>query len=684
MPGLIRGLAYGGVFGLVWACVEGISAGSLEAIPSTSFALITCGFVGGALSEIVPVERMAAWSLGRICGALIAGVVLWLTAQWSFTFLLKNSFDLLEEVASVFTMLVVVSGVIGVGALTYASERWTTPAARLASVLPLACAVGVALFASRITSFIVGFEVVTLLCGAASCCLAAWATRILAQGSALEGRDALAAMALVCVLMLGGGLAHYSLVEDARAAAWAKVPLTRNLASSFATILDGDVDGIGQGFGHPDCDDISPNVFPGAREIPGNQRDDNCLGGDVSKEDVLALWTGPQAKRGESAEPVPFDRKSYNVLFVTLDAVRADHTSLHGYHKPTTPTLKELGERSLVFESAWSASNFTALSMMSLFSGLYPTSYLDRETIIGRDKLTLPAQLHDAGYITEAIVDLHPALPHLYEGFLELDDTLGIRATAAIRNRSSGSTAYELSRLARQALKRLTAQEKPWFLWVHYSEPHAEYLPHPGYEFGDDLEGLYDGEIAYADQALRLLLNRLRDGGHADNTIVVVTSDHGEAFGEHGFFTHGQSLFVEELHVPLVIHLPPGSGADNFAKRISDPVDLTDVAPTLLDALGVKALYPMHGESLLPRALADTPLRTPEAFAETRLPYARLQALRRGDEVILLDHLIGSVRSYDLATDPGQMNPVHGDAEDAESMAKWIDLHLALPTTLGQ
>ena len=135
--------------------------------------------------------------------------------------------------------------------------------------------------------------------------------------------------------------------------------------------------------------------------------------------------------------------------------------------------------------------------------------------------------------------------------------------------------------------------------------------------------------------------------------------------------------------MPLVIHLPRAKGVAPLAKRISDPMDLTDVAPTLLDALGLKAPYPMHGESLLPRAIADVPLRTPEAFTETRLPYARLQALRRGDEVVLLDHLIGTVKSYDLATDPAQQDPTFGDLEAANSMAKWIDLHLALPTTLG-
>ena len=232
--------------------------------------------------------------------------------------------DLLEEVASVFTMLVFASVIAGVGLLIYANERWTTPARRLASALPFAAALGMALFASRITSFIVGFEFVTLLCGAAACALGAAGLRIIAQGSSLERRETLSGIALVCVLSVAGGLAHYSQIGSARSAAWSKVPLTRNLASSLATVLDGDVDGIGQGFGHPDCDDISANVYPGAREVPGNNRDDNCLGGDVSKQEVVELWSGPKAVRGEDPSPVDFDRKPYNVLFVTIDAEPED------------------------------------------------------------------------------------------------------------------------------------------------------------------------------------------------------------------------------------------------------------------------------------------------------------------------------------------------------------------------
>ena len=458
MPGLIRGLATGGAIGLLWAVIEGLVAGSVLAIPSTAFALIACGFAGGVLSESVPIERIEQWPWGRVVGTITAGGMVWFVAQWCFNFLLTHSFDLLDEVAAVFSMIVFGACALGVGWVLWAQERWPERAGRRAALVPGSAAVALALFASQITSFIIGFEGLTLLCGGGACCLGAWSLRVGSAGTWIDHRERLVGACLVLVISFGGGLLHYATDDGARDAAWSRVPLTRNLAFSLATMLDGDVDGIGQGYGHPDCDDVSPNVYPGAREIPGNGRDDNCMAGDVSKEEILALWRGDAAQRGQQTAEIPFERKPYNILFVTLDAVRADHTSLHGYEKPTTPTLVELGERSLVFESAWSASNFTAISMMSLFTGLYPTAYVDRETIISREKLTLPSQLREAGYITEAIVDLHPPLPHIYEGFLELDDTLGVRATAAVRNRSSGSTARELSRLARQALKRLIAQ----------------------------------------------------------------------------------------------------------------------------------------------------------------------------------------------------------------------------------
>ncbi|MEE2779978.1 MAG: sulfatase-like hydrolase/transferase, partial [Myxococcota bacterium] len=440
-------------------------------------------------------------------------------------------------------------------------------------------------------------------------------------------------------------------------------------------ITDADVDGVSGSLGHPDCDDSLPHVYPGARELPGTGRDDTCNGEDVSAETVRELWpTGVRAPT-PSPEGEPQD---WNVVFITVDALRWDHLSMAGYERKTTPNLDMIARTCLVFEEAWAASNYPATSLYRLFTGLYPSAFLEGMEVIARPGIELGAQLARAGYNTEAIVDIHPVPRHLLEGFKRTDTSLGIRASAAVRNRSSGSTAKELTQLGFQALKRLGESDKPFFLWMHYSEPHAEYLPHQGFDFGVEDIDLYDSEVAFADAWIGRLLAGLQDQGRFEDTLIVITSDHGEAFGEHGTRTHGQSLYEEELHVPLLIHVPGVKG-----KRVKSPVDLTDVLPSVLDALGRKPRFPTHGETLLPHAINGTPLRTPEAFSEARLSYARLQALRVGDEKVILDHLLGTVERYDLKADPEERDPDR-DQNHGVEMGAWTDLHLSWPHTAMQ
>ena len=139
----------------------------------------------------------------------------------------------------------------------------------------------------------------------------------------------------------------------------------------------------------------------------------------------------------------------------------------------------------------------------------------------------------------------------------------------------------------------------------------------------------------------------------------------------------GRSIFEEELHIPLIIYLPEAAGRGFATRRLPAPVDLTDLAPTLLDAVGLPPLRPMHGESLLPHALDGKPLRTPEAFAETRLPYAKLQALRVGADKIVVDHLSGHTSRVDLSRDPGERAVVDGGEAARAVIDAFIDLHLA-------
>ncbi len=676
MPRVTLGVALGGLWVGAWALVLATLGGDPLAFVGCLAVLLAPGLIGGPVGALLDARRLAEIPRGAALGFVLVIGLTWPVGFWAFRFLLTHSFDLLDEVAAVFATVVVgavVVSVLGAGLLARALPR---PAGQLGALPPLALAALGVVLVSRVTSRIVGFELITLAMAAGSATLAVPALRLLLPARWTERRGAMVTVAGLAVLALGGSLAAYTASSAVRSATWSTIPVAQRLAAALAQVTDADADGVSGLLGHPDCNDLDPNVFPGAHELVGNGRDDNCWGGDGDPDAAAALWSPGGARHPGPPGAAGFPRKRYNVVLITLDAVRADHLGVYGYERPTSPNLDNLARLSLTFDAAWSASNFTALSLYSLFTGVYPSGYLEGESIISRAGVTLGEWLERAGYRTEAIVDLTERLQHVFIGFDAVDQTLGIRAAQAVRNRSTGSTAAELTQLSTAALARLGEGEAPFFLWVHYSEPHAEYLPHPEASFGDTAIDRYDGEIAFADAAVGDLLVALRDGGRLKDTVIVVTADHGEAFGEHGVSTHGQSLYEEELHVPLLVYLPAASGAGFRARRLASPVDLTDLAPTIMDAVGLRPPAPTHGESLLPYALDDQALLTPEAFAETRLPYARLQALRRGDEKIIVDHLVGAARRFDLASDPGESD---GTLVAPDTIAPWADLHLAFP-----
>jgi arylsulfatase A-like enzyme len=663
------------VWGVLWAGCFAVSSGHWGVLAAAGFLLVPWCIIGGVLSTPIQAARLIEMPRWVGLGLLFSTTGAWLGTYWVSRLMLTSSFDLLHEIAALFATAVAVLALWPWGLFMFGKGAFGQPLGRLSGWLLLAFATWMAWVASTAIAPIVGFGLVAVLMAVASGGLASVGLRCLLPDQGLTGRASTGLVALSLVAVLGGLAAFQgsaSIREDARAAS----SFTHRMIVGLSALLDGDGDGVAAGLGFTDCDDLDPGVFPGATETAGNGRDDNCGGGDGDPAATHALWA-PTGARGGAPTSSSFPTKTWNIVLITLDAVRADHLSLYGYKRPTSPSLSNLGKLSLVFDAAWSASNFTSLSLFSLFTGLYPSRYLDGDNILARPGMTLTEQLRAHGYRTEAIVDLHPSLPHVYAGFERVDDSLGVRAAKAVRNRSTGSTANELTELAAATAKRLGTQDTPFFLWVHYSEPHAAYLPHPQFDFGPSDLDRYDGEIAFADHAVGRLLARLHSDGRLTDTLVVVTSDHGEAFGEHGVETHGQSLFEEELHVPLIIYLPNDAGRGFASKRIPWPMDLTDVTPTLLHAVGATPRFPMHGESLLGPALDDHPLKTPEAFAETRLPYARLQALRQGPTKTIINHLTGTAWQTDLRTDPNEHAPnVTGD-EAANPLRSFVDLHLA-------
>ena len=315
------------------------------------------------------------------------------------------------------------------------------------------------------------------------------------------------------------------------------------------------------------------------------------------------------AVRGRSA-------KRPNVLFVSVDTLRADHLGTYGWKRPTSPNLDAFAAKSVVFERAQSSSSWTLPSLTSLMTSLLPSTHRCEKDSSRLDPsyTTLAEVLRDAGYDT-AIVASHYFLNAghgLQQGFTRVDTRI-LQDDFAIT--SPQVTDWGVSWLEEKAAAK---EDVPWFLWLHYFDPHAPYLPHEGIseQFGTEKKiDLYDGEIAFTDRHLGRFFETFERLGFADNTIVVIVADHGEEFGEHGYEGHGYDLHEEVVHVPLIVRAPgiaPG--------RVPDVVPTVDIFPTMLDLCGLKPVGDIEGRSLVPllRGEKEAPR---EAVSECKWKY---------------------------------------------------------------
>jgi arylsulfatase len=335
-----------------------------------------------------------------------------------------------------------------------------------------------------------------------------------------------------------------------------------------------------------------------------------------------------------------------NVLLITVDTLRADHLHCYGQPLPTSPNIDALAARSMVFERAIAASGYTGPSHSSIMTGRYPRRQsmgLSNGMLALDDVQTLAGVLRQRGYDTAAFVSnvVLAARSGLNRGFDVYDDQLPDPEP----NRRN-----VFERRAPQTVKRALdwlerARAKPFFLWVHFQDPHGPYTPPapyrdafhvasvdgdpelpvlddnggqggiPPYQLVDgprrvsDYRSRYAGEIAYTDQSLGELLTAVERHGP---TIVVVTADHGESFGENGFyFAHGHSAAPDLSHVPLLVSAPGVPAA-----RRADPVSHVDVMPTVLELAGVPVPAGVEGIALGPTLRARAPLPERAVFCD--------------------------------------------------------------------
>ncbi len=363
-----------------------------------------------------------------------------------------------------------------------------------------------------------------------------------------------------------------------------------------------------------------------------------------------------------------------NLLLVTIDTLRADHVGAYGAEDAQTPTLDGLAREGTRFTTAVASAPLTLPSHASMLTGIHPPGLGVRHNGLYRldgDFETLAERLRAEGWATAAVIGafvLHRSTG-LDQGFDLYDDETSPEAATP-----SGFLERRAEAVTERALAWLETAPRPFFLWVHYYDPHARYQPPP--PFAERFAARpYDGEIAYVDAQLGRLLAGMRGAGALANTLVVATSDHGESLGEHDEIDHGYALYDSVLSVPFLMR---GPGVP-VGRVVEDVVSGVDVTPTALDLLGLPSPPDLDGRSL--RALWSGKATSPRlAYAETLatqldLGWAPLFAVR-GRRFLYVR--APRPELYDTPADPGQLRNLLEDPDEAaRRQAELLDAEVA-------
>jgi choline-sulfatase len=410
-----------------------------------------------------------------------------------------------------------------------------------------------------------------------------------------------------------------------------------------------------------------------------------CRGGSSSGDNRP---TGPSASvspaqarpDGGAAAPARI-APDLNVLLITVDALRAD-MPWAGYPRPIAPSLTALAHESVVYTRAYALSSYTSMSLGGLMAGRYPLELPrdGRATSRFYDEALFLAELLAPAKIRALGVHGHVYFvgdTGIRQGF---DDWRMVPRILLSPAREGFVTDDKLTDLAIQALDEHSKQHpsRRFFAWAHFMDPHFDYAPHPGQpkfrgtpyapdggapvppgvplsEIGQRLRDRYDGEVYFTDQQIGRLLAHVQEQPWGSRTAVVVTSDHGEAFGEQkSYFEHGFFLYEVTTRVPLLFKLPGAA-----ARRIDTARSHIDLARTLLELMGVPAPASLRGKSLVPELLG-APVEPRDVVID--MPYTdqtpRRRALIHGRYKVIESESETVPQLFDLEADPGEQRNV--------------------------
>jgi choline-sulfatase len=415
----------------------------------------------------------------------------------------------------------------------------------------------------------------------------------------------------------------------------------------------------------------------------------------------------------------PLETAHPSILLVTIDTLRADHCSAYGYPQPTTPRLDAIAKRGVRLATAYAPIATTAPSHATMFTSLLPRAHglLKNGQALAPQHRRLAEVLRDNGYKTAAFVSsfavdarfgFGPGFAAYQDDFAgahassAMQDWEGQLAPAVFERRADETRALVVDWLRSHGYLDAARVSAPFFVWVHFMDPHHPYSPpheeRAKIEVAPPGEGLqlaiadYDAEVRFADREMGAIFDALESAGRFDQVVTVVVGDHGEGLKQHGHMFHGLTIYEETVRVPFVFHWPWGL---REPRVIEPPVQIVDLAPTVLELAGIPPESSFQGMTLAPilRGQGDADPERP-VFLERRLyetpvvqgfrvAGAKL-GLRQGRWKYIEARDEETYELYDLASDPGeQKNLFESERARAEELARvlhaWADGPAATP-----
>jgi len=346
----------------------------------------------------------------------------------------------------------------------------------------------------------------------------------------------------------------------------------------------------------------------------------------------------------------------YNLLVFTLDTVRADHIGAYGHSNAQTPNVDSLAKNGSLFQNCYTSIPITLPSHCSIFTGKYPLGHAVRDNgnfYLDPSETTLAEIMKKQGFTTFAATASYVLLSNfgLNQGFDTYDDSL--KPNEILNNFDSEITADGVY----DKFEKWFDKEKnnKFFAWIHFYDAHEPYSPPDEFKkkFGTGKSERYDAEIAYVDFYLGKIIDRLKESGLLERTLIVIAGDHGEGFGEHNEFGHSLLCYEEALRVPLIFYNP---SVINQGKTITSRVNLVDIMPTILDLYGIADKGSIQGQTFKNLLAGDTEKENRTTYIESihgkeELGWAPITGIIKGNYKYLS---VPEPELYDLAADKGE------------------------------